>query len=66
MSAEHLEELLDETERAAWASEADGEARRRLGAPTLEGMLLRMEEIQVRGAGGAGGGGPGGRGRRPR
>ncbi|CAL8373655.1 unnamed protein product [Gadus morhua 'NCC'] len=46
VSAEHLEELLDETERAAWASEADGEARRRLGTPTLEGMLLRMEEIQ--------------------
>ncbi|XP_059930819.1 protein moonraker isoform X2 [Gadus macrocephalus] len=46
VSAEHLEELLDETERAAWASEADEEARRRLGAPTLEGMLLRMEEIQ--------------------
>lgn len=38
----------------AWAAETDrqlvGIAERRLQAPTLESMLLRMEEIQVRAA----------------
>lgn len=47
-----LEDLLEDTARAAWAAEADrqleGMAERRLQAPTLERMLLRMEEIQVR------------------
>lgn len=47
-----LEDLLEDTARAAWAAEADrqleGMAERRLQAPTLESMLLRMEEIQVR------------------
>ncbi|CAL8362448.1 unnamed protein product [Merluccius merluccius] len=45
-----LEDLLDEAARSAWATQADEhadiEARRRLRAPTLESMLLRMEEIQ--------------------
>ncbi|XP_074536482.1 protein moonraker isoform X3 [Halichoeres trimaculatus] len=45
-----LEDLLEDTARAAWAAETDrqleGEAQRRLQAPTLESMLLRMEEIQ--------------------
>ncbi|XP_068571698.1 protein moonraker isoform X2 [Cebidichthys violaceus] len=45
-----LEDLLEDTARAAWAAETDGQfedtARRRLQAPTLESMLLRMEEIQ--------------------
>ncbi|KAK0139644.1 Protein moonraker [Merluccius polli] len=45
-----LEDLLDEAARSAWATQADehadAEARRRLRAPTLESMLLRMEEIQ--------------------
>uniref|UniRef100_A0A671TLU3 Si:dkey-243i1.1 n=1 Tax=Sparus aurata TaxID=8175 RepID=A0A671TLU3_SPAAU len=45
-----LEDLLEDTARAAWAAEADrqleGMAERRLQAPTLESMLLRMEEIQ--------------------
>lgn len=46
-----LEDLLEDGARAAWAVEADrqleGMAERRLQAPTLESMLLRMEEIQV-------------------
>ncbi|KAM8904526.1 LOW QUALITY PROTEIN: protein moonraker [Spinachia spinachia] len=45
-----LEELLEDTARAAWAVETDrqfeGMAQSRLQAPTLESMLLRMEEIQ--------------------
>ncbi|XP_062275111.1 protein moonraker isoform X1 [Scomber scombrus] len=45
-----LEDLLEDTARAAWAAEADrkleGVAECRLQAPTLESMLLRMEEIQ--------------------
>ncbi|KAM4627365.1 protein moonraker [Polymixia lowei] len=45
-----LEDLLDDAARAAWAAEADrqseGVARDRLQAPTLESMLLRMEEMQ--------------------
>ncbi|KAM6932696.1 protein moonraker [Lycodopsis pacificus] len=45
-----LEDLLEDTARAAWAAETDGQfegmAQRRLQAPTLESMLLRMEEIQ--------------------
>jgi len=45
------EDLLEDT---AWAAETDGQfegmARSRLQAPTLESMLLRMEEIQVRAA----------------
>ncbi|XP_041796994.1 protein moonraker isoform X2 [Chelmon rostratus] len=45
-----LEDLLEDTARAAWAAEADrqleGMAQSRLQAPTLESMLLRMEEIQ--------------------
>ncbi|XP_036933817.1 protein moonraker isoform X6 [Acanthopagrus latus] len=45
-----LEDLLEDAARAAWAAEADrqleGMAERRLQAPTLESMLLRMEEIQ--------------------
>ncbi|KAI3354132.1 hypothetical protein L3Q82_018687, partial [Scortum barcoo] len=49
-----LEDLLEDTARAAWAAEADrqveGMAECRLQAPTLESMLLRMEEIQVRAA----------------
>lgn len=49
-----LEDLLEDTARVTWAAETDrqleGMAQRRLQAPTLESMLLRMEEIQVRGA----------------
>uniref|UniRef100_A0A3B4UCF6 Si:dkey-243i1.1 n=1 Tax=Seriola dumerili TaxID=41447 RepID=A0A3B4UCF6_SERDU len=49
-----LEDLLEDTARAAWAAETDrqleGMAQCRLQAPTLESMLLRMEEIQVRAA----------------
>ncbi len=49
-----LEDLLEDTARAAWAAEEDRQlesmAERRLQAPTLESMLLRMEEIQVRAA----------------
>ena len=45
---------MEDTARAAWAAETDRQledvARRRLQAPTLESMLLRMEEIQVRAA----------------
>ncbi|CAJ1065202.1 protein moonraker isoform X7 [Xyrichtys novacula] len=45
-----LEDLLEDTARAAWAVETDrqleGEAQSRLQAPTLESMLLRMEEMQ--------------------
>ncbi|TMS07558.1 Protein moonraker [Larimichthys crocea] len=45
-----LEDLLEDTARAAWVAEADrqleGMAECRLQAPTLESMLLRMEEIQ--------------------
>ncbi|KAG7259534.1 LOW QUALITY PROTEIN: hypothetical protein CRUP_015270 [Coryphaenoides rupestris] len=48
-----LEDLLDEAAPACWATDpaegaVDEEARRRLQAPTLESMLLRMEEIQER------------------
>lgn len=49
-----LEDLLEDTAQAAWAAETDrqleGIAQCRLQAPTLESMLLRMEEIQVRAA----------------
>lgn len=49
-----LEDLLEDTAMAAWAAEADkqleGMAECRLRAPTVESMLLRMEEIQVRAA----------------
>ncbi|XP_047449178.1 protein moonraker isoform X2 [Mugil cephalus] len=45
-----LEDLLEDTARVTWAAETDrqleGMAQRRLQAPTLESMLLRMEEIQ--------------------
>ncbi|XP_028429488.1 protein moonraker isoform X2 [Perca flavescens] len=45
-----LEDLLEDTARAAWAAETEGQlegmALCRLQAPTLESMLLRMEEIQ--------------------
>ncbi|KAM4566420.1 protein moonraker isoform 3-T3 [Odontesthes bonariensis] len=45
-----LEELLEDTARVAWAAETDrqveGMAKCGLQAPTLESMLLRMEEIQ--------------------
>ncbi|KAL3057548.1 hypothetical protein OYC64_007920 [Pagothenia borchgrevinki] len=45
-----LEDLLEDTARVAWAAETDrqleGTAQCRLQAPTLESMLLRMEEIQ--------------------
>ncbi|XP_072248325.1 protein moonraker isoform X2 [Leuresthes tenuis] len=45
-----LEELLEDTARVAWAAETDrqveGMAQCGLQAPTLESMLLRMEEIQ--------------------
>ncbi|XP_068441777.1 protein moonraker isoform X2 [Clinocottus analis] len=45
-----LEDLLEDTARAAWAAETDrqveGMAQSRLQAPTVESMLLRMEEIQ--------------------
>ncbi|XP_056297012.1 protein moonraker isoform X2 [Pseudoliparis swirei] len=51
-SAEQLSEALleDLLEDTAWAAETDGQfegmAQSRLQAPTLESMLLRMEEIQ--------------------
>ncbi|KAF7666795.1 hypothetical protein LDENG_00091700 [Lucifuga dentata] len=45
-----LEDLLEDTARAAWAVQSDkqleGMAQCRLQAPTLESMLIRMEEIQ--------------------
>ncbi|XP_038550629.1 protein moonraker-like isoform X2 [Micropterus salmoides] len=45
-----LEDLLEDCARAAWAAETnrqlEGMAECRLQAPTLESMLLRMEEIQ--------------------
>ncbi|XP_034723069.1 protein moonraker isoform X3 [Etheostoma cragini] len=45
-----LEDLLEDTARATWAAEKEGQlegiALCRLQAPTLESMLLRMEEIQ--------------------
>ncbi|XP_062328636.1 protein moonraker isoform X2 [Osmerus eperlanus] len=45
-----LEELLDEAAREAWTAQTDrlaeGPAQRRLQAPTLEDMLLRMEEME--------------------
>ncbi|XP_070762549.1 protein moonraker [Enoplosus armatus] len=45
-----LEDLLEDSARAAWAVATDrqleGMAECRLQAPTLESMLLRMEEIQ--------------------
>ncbi|XP_068601727.1 protein moonraker [Brachionichthys hirsutus] len=45
-----LGDLLDDTGQAAWAAEVDRQlgdvAERGLQAPTLEHMLLRMEEIQ--------------------
>lgn len=44
------ESLFDDGPRVAWAAETDRQledmAQRRLQAPTLESMLLRMEEIQ--------------------
>ncbi|XP_035536655.1 protein moonraker isoform X2 [Morone saxatilis] len=50
LSESLLEDLLEDTARAAWAAETDrqleGMAESRLQAPTLESMLLRMEEIQ--------------------
>ena len=46
-----LEELLADAARAAWAVETDrrteGLAQLQLQAPTLERMLLRMEEMEV-------------------
>lgn len=45
-----LEELLDEAARATWTAETDrltkGLAQGRLQAPTVESMLLRMEEME--------------------
>ncbi|XP_028321430.1 protein moonraker isoform X2 [Gouania willdenowi] len=45
-----VENLLEDASQAAWAVETDRRfevrAQRRLQAPTLESMLLRMEEIQ--------------------
>ncbi|XP_041851266.1 protein moonraker [Melanotaenia boesemani] len=45
-----LEDLLEDTALVAWAAETDrqleGMAQRGLQAPTLESMLLRMEEMQ--------------------
>ncbi|XP_044058781.1 protein moonraker isoform X3 [Siniperca chuatsi] len=45
-----LDDLLEDSARAAWAAETDRQleslAECRLQAPTLESMLLRMEEIQ--------------------
>nr|XP_020476387.1 protein moonraker [Monopterus albus] len=45
-----LEDLLEDTAAAVWAAETnrefEGEAQRRLHAPTLESMLLRVDEIQ--------------------
>ncbi|XP_029027675.1 protein moonraker isoform X2 [Betta splendens] len=45
-----LEDLLEDTARAAWAASTDRQledmAQCRLQAPTLESMLLRMDEIQ--------------------
>ncbi|XP_026196768.1 protein moonraker isoform X2 [Anabas testudineus] len=45
-----LEDLLEDTARVAWAAETDRQledvAQCRLQAPTLESMLLRMDEIQ--------------------
>ncbi|XP_035011242.2 protein moonraker isoform X4 [Hippoglossus stenolepis] len=50
LSEDLLEDLVEDTARAAWAAETDrqleGLAQCRLQAPTLESMLLRMEEIQ--------------------
>ncbi|XP_019944181.2 protein moonraker isoform X3 [Paralichthys olivaceus] len=49
-SEDLLEYLVEDTARVAWAAETDrqleGLAQCRLQAPTLESMLLRMEEIQ--------------------
>ncbi|CAB1347943.1 unnamed protein product [Coregonus sp. 'balchen'] len=46
-----LEELLADAAQAAWAAETDrrteGLAQRQLQTPTLESMLLRMEEMEV-------------------
>lgn len=48
-----LDELLDEAAQAAWAARTDRlpetRAQRRHQAPTLETMLLRMEEMEVSG-----------------
>ncbi|XP_023127816.1 protein moonraker isoform X3 [Amphiprion ocellaris] len=45
-----LEDLLEDTAQVAWVAETDRQlqamAQCRLQAPTLENMLLRMEEIQ--------------------
>ncbi|XP_066552486.1 protein moonraker [Amia ocellicauda] len=45
-----LDDLLDDTARALWAQEqdrqADSTARSALQGPTLESMLLRMEEME--------------------
>ncbi|XP_060928891.1 protein moonraker [Limanda limanda] len=50
LSEDLLEDLVEDSARAAWAAETDREledmAQCRLQAPTLESMLLRMEEIQ--------------------
>lgn len=54
LSGALLEDLLEDTAKAALAVDADGQlevmAEQRLQVPTLESMLLRMEEIQVRAA----------------
>lgn len=53
LSEELLDDLLEDTARVAWTVRTDrqlqGMAQDMLQAPTLESMLLRMEEIQVRG-----------------
>ncbi|XP_053278984.1 protein moonraker [Pleuronectes platessa] len=50
LSEDLLEDLVEDSARVAWAAETDrqleGLAQCRLQAPTLESMLLRMEEIQ--------------------
>lgn len=52
LSEELLDDLLEDTARVAWTVRTDRQlqdvAQDRLQAPTLESMLLRMEEIQVR------------------
>lgn len=53
LSEELLDDLLEDTAWVAWTVRTDrqlqGMAQDMLQAPTLESMLLRMEEIQVRG-----------------
>uniref|UniRef100_A0A8D3A321 Uncharacterized protein n=1 Tax=Scophthalmus maximus TaxID=52904 RepID=A0A8D3A321_SCOMX len=50
LSEDLLEVLVEDTARAAWAAETDwrleGLDQSRLPAPTLESILLRMEEMQ--------------------